>query len=78
MNWFTSIFSSEKKLNMPTNNAGKTTTAAAVDIPNVMEDLFVDNNAPTIGQEKEQSSGVNIQSFLERDHYGKGFQDGYN
>lgn len=80
MNWFSSIFNSQNKTNSntPSSFNAHTGNPATVEIPNVMEDLFVETKPPVNEQETSQSSGVSIQAFLEKDYYGMGFQDGYN
>jgi hypothetical protein len=80
MNWFTSIFKGQNKTNSntPSSLSANTGNPRTVEIPNVTEDLFVENKPPVNELETSHPSGINIQAFLAKDYYGNGFQDGYN
>ena len=78
MNWFTSIFSRENKTSQITNDeTGNSTSNESVEIPNLTQDLFVDNNPPS-PEAPDQAQQIKISTFLDRDFHRKGFEDGYS
>ncbi len=74
MSWFAKFFSNSNSAGV--NPGTKVAEPSVMEDFNVLEDLFVNNEAPT-AETEQKSSGHSIKPFLEFNWFSKGYQDGY-
>lgn len=74
MSWFSKFFGTPGNDDSLLNNQGITSNSEN-DV-NVLEDLFVNRNAPVVENDKEGK--YSIKAYLEQDFFHKGYNDGYD
>lgn len=77
MSWFSTFFGKSDSNNATAGNVHATETLADDNI-NVLEGLFVNNQAPVLAREMEVDQSSSLKAYLEQDFFRKGFDDGYN
>ena len=77
MSWFSTFFGKSNSNNATAESAHATETLADDNI-NVLEGLFVNNQAPVPAREMEADQSSSLKGYLEQDFFRKGFEDGYN
>lgn len=77
MSLFSKFFGKSNSNNtmVASNHASETLTDDNI---NVLEGLFVNNQPPIVSVDSNAESAPSLKSYLDQDHFRKGFDDGYN